>query len=47
MRRFSDVTPLDFTVILDGERPAAKAWDVATVPTTFLLDAALHQPAVV
>lgn len=42
VRRFLETLPLDFPVLLDRERKVAKAWNVATLPTTFVLDANLR-----
>jgi thiol-disulfide isomerase/thioredoxin len=41
VQRFFATTPVDFPVLLDRDRAVAKAWNVATLPTTFVLDAAL------
>src|SRR5262245_7671219 len=41
VKRFLDQTPLDFPVLLDGDRTVAKAWGVDSLPTTFVLDAKL------
>jgi hypothetical protein len=30
--------PVNFPVLLDRERSVAKAWDVYTLPTTYVLD---------
>ena len=30
--------PLKFPVLLDRDRAVTKAWDVSTLPTTFVLD---------
>jgi thiol-disulfide isomerase/thioredoxin len=40
-------TPVDFPVLLDRDRAVAKAWQVATLPTTFVLDAGLRPRLVV
>jgi peroxiredoxin len=40
VQRFFETTPVDFPVLLDRDRAVAKAWQVATLPTTFVLDAA-------
>lgn len=42
VRRFLDTMPLAFPVLLDRDRAVAKGWNVATLPTTFVLDANLH-----
>lgn len=42
VRRFLETMPLDFPVLLDRDRTVAKAWDVSTLPTTFVLDANLR-----
>ena len=36
--RFIESTPVNFPVLLDQDRAVAKAWDVYTLPTTFVLD---------
>jgi hypothetical protein len=41
VRRFFESAPVSFPVLLDRDRATAKAWDVAILPTTFLLDADL------
>jgi peroxiredoxin len=38
VRRFFESAPVSFPVLLDRDRATAKAWGVATLPTTFLLD---------
>jgi peroxiredoxin len=43
VRRFLDTMPLDFPVLLDRDRAVAKAWNVSTLPTTFVLDVNLHR----
>ena len=47
VRRFFVTTPVDFPILLDRDRAVAKAWNVATLPTTFVLDAALRPRFVV
>ena len=47
VRRFLETMPLDFPVLLDHDRAIAKAWNVSTLPTTFVLDADLHPRLVV
>jgi thiol-disulfide isomerase/thioredoxin len=44
---FFETTAVDFPVLLDRDRTVAKAWNVATLPTTFVLDAALRPRFVV
>lgn len=41
VKRFVEQTPVNFPVLLDEDRAVAKAWGVHTLPTTFVLDAAL------
>lgn len=38
VQRFLQATPLGLPVLLDRDRAVAKAWKVATLPTTFVLD---------
>jgi peroxiredoxin len=40
--RFFAQTPAGFPVLLDTDRAVAKSWDVTTLPTTYVLDAALR-----
>lgn len=47
VRRFFATTPVDFPVLLDRDRAVAKAWNVATLPTTFVLDGSLQPKFVV
>ncbi len=47
VRRFLDTMPLDFPVLMDRDRAVAKAWNVSTLPTTFVLDGDLHPRLVV
>jgi thiol-disulfide isomerase/thioredoxin len=47
VQRFFETTPVDFPVLLDRDRAVAKAWNVATLPTTFVLDAGLRPGFVV
>jgi peroxiredoxin len=47
VQRFLATTPVDFPVLLDRDRAVAKAWQVATLPTTFVLDDALRPRFVV
>jgi peroxiredoxin len=41
VRRFLEVTPVNFPVLLDADRAVTKAWGVSILPTTFVLDRAL------
>jgi len=41
VQRFFGSTPVDFPILLDRDRAVARAWNVATLPMTFVLDAAL------
>src|ERR1044072_1121753 len=41
VRRFMEQMPVNFPVLLDQDRAAAKAWDVSALPSTFILDADL------
>ena len=41
VRAFFEKLPVDFTVLLDRDRAVSKAWDIAGLPTSFVLDAAL------
>jgi thiol-disulfide isomerase/thioredoxin len=47
VRRLFAATPVDFVVLLDRDRAVAKAWGIATLPTTFVLGADLHPRLVV
>jgi thiol-disulfide isomerase/thioredoxin len=47
VQRFFGSTPVDFPILLDRDRAVAKAWSVATLPTTFVLDASLQPKFVV
>jgi len=47
VQRFFATTPVDFPILLDRDRAVAKAWNVATLPTTFVLDASLQPKFVV
>ena len=47
VQRFLAATPVDFAVLLDRDRTVAKAWRVAALPTTFVLDADLRPKLVV
>ncbi len=39
VRRFVEAMPVNYPVLLDRDRAAARAWKVATLPTIFVLDA--------
>jgi thiol-disulfide isomerase/thioredoxin len=41
VRRFFDSLPVDFPILLDRDKTVTKAWQVATLPTTFVLDRTL------
>jgi thiol-disulfide isomerase/thioredoxin len=47
VQRFFATTSVDFPILLDRDRVVAKAWKVATLPTTFVLDAGLRPRFVV
>jgi thiol-disulfide isomerase/thioredoxin len=47
VQRFFETTPVDFSILLDRDRAVAKGWSVATLPTTFVLDASLQPKFVV
>ena len=47
VQRFLATTPVDFPILLDRDRAVAKAWNVATLPTTFVLDGSLQPKFVV
>jgi peroxiredoxin len=47
VQRFFAATPVDFPILLDRDRVVAKAWNVATLPTTFVLDGSLQPTFVV
>jgi thiol-disulfide isomerase/thioredoxin len=38
VRRFLEKLPLAFPVVLDRDRAVTKAWDIDSLPTTFVLD---------
>lgn len=42
VRAFFDKRPVDFPVLLDRDRSVAKAWNITSLPTTFVLDATLQ-----
>jgi thiol-disulfide isomerase/thioredoxin len=37
-RRYFEINPVDFPVLLDRDRKTAAAWDVYSLPMTFILD---------
>ncbi|MGA0560832.1 TlpA disulfide reductase family protein [Ancylobacter sp. VNQ12] len=39
VRRFFEKQPVPFPILLDEDRAAMKAWSVAVLPTSFVLDA--------
>jgi len=41
VRRFFDAMPVNFTVVLDRDMAVARAWRVAMLPTTYVLNAEL------
>ncbi len=41
VKRFFEQTPVDFPVLLDRDRSVAKAWNISTLPATYILDANL------
>jgi thiol-disulfide isomerase/thioredoxin len=41
VQRFFEKAPVDFPVLLDRDKAAAKSWGVDQLPTTFLLDGTL------
>jgi peroxiredoxin len=47
VRRFIEATPVNFPILLDRDRTVAKAWNVSTLPTTFVLDENLNPKLVV
>jgi thiol-disulfide isomerase/thioredoxin len=47
VQRFFATTPVDFPILLDRDRAVARAWNVTTLPTTFVLDAGLRPRFVV
>lgn len=47
VERFFAATPVEFPILLDRDRAVAKAWNVATLPTTFVLDGSLRPSFVV
>jgi thiol-disulfide isomerase/thioredoxin len=42
VQRFFAAAPVDFPILLDRDRVVAKAWNIATLPTTFVLDGSLQ-----
>lgn len=40
VRKFISETPVPFPVLLDGDRAAAKAWGITTLPASYVLDQA-------
>jgi thiol-disulfide isomerase/thioredoxin len=38
VRAFFEKQPVEFNVLLDRDRAVSKSWDVAALPTTFVLD---------
>jgi thiol-disulfide isomerase/thioredoxin len=38
VRRFLQTMPVSFPILLDEDRAVARAWDVHSLPTTFVLD---------
>jgi peroxiredoxin len=47
VQRFFATTPVDYPVLLDRDRAVAKAWNVAALPTTFVLDENLQPKFIV
>lgn len=47
VRRFFEKQPVNFPVLLDRDRAVSKSWQVALLPTTFLLDSQLRPRFVV
>ena len=47
VRRFFDTLPVDFPILLDRDQAITKAWQVTTLPTTFVLDRTLAPRLVV
>jgi len=41
VRRFFDTLPVGFPILLDRDKAVTKAWQVSTLPTTFVLDRTL------
>ena len=41
VRRFFETMPVSFPILLDRDKAVAKAWQVSTLPTTFVLDRTL------
>lgn len=42
VRAFFEKLPVSFPVVLDRDRSVTKAWDVVSLPSTFILDPALR-----
>jgi peroxiredoxin len=42
VRRFFDTIPVNFPVLLDRDKAIARSWRVATLPTSYVLDAELQ-----
>jgi peroxiredoxin len=42
VRRFFQSTPVDFPILLDQDRKAARAWNISELPSTVILDADLR-----
>jgi peroxiredoxin len=42
LRRFAEKVPLNFPLLLDRDRAVAKAWEVDSLPTTFILGSDLQ-----
>ncbi len=38
VRRFMETMPVNFPVLLDGDRAVARSWDAYALPTTYVLD---------
>jgi peroxiredoxin len=38
VRRFAETMPVNFPVLLDQDRAVARSWQVASLPTTYILD---------
>lgn len=41
VRRFFEAEPVSFPILLDRDRAVSRAWNVSTLPTTFVLDRSL------
>lgn len=42
VRRFLDVSPVSFSVVLDVDRAVTRAWSIGVLPTTYVLDPDLN-----